>query len=387
MGTRNIKDGRPVSRRNRRSGYMLVATSLSLFFLMGVAGLAIDIGRMYITKAEAQAFADSAALTAATKLDGTSNGITNATTAATNDSDKWRFDTTKFTSVSVSFSTSSTGSFVSSPANASGYNFVQVYVSADLPMYLIRVFSGPTAKVAASAIAGQSSVTSLNSGVFPFTPYSRAASVCVTDGKGHTTCSTPEVGSGSDPFGYTAGYQYTLRWGAPGDKTDCPGTSTDSSTTVPLVSQGKFRGYCCVSESAASLRQAIESLDTDSVTIGSTIVRDNGAKDTEMTSIAYRVGLDSDTTSKTYSAYKSGGNGNGARVVVVPVNSGPQGAATVNVAGLAAFFLLDSDSYSKLGGNDSACAEYIGPWTEGVPFPAQATGSSYSSAYRLRLFK
>lgn len=375
MKTRNIKGCNSVPRhRDRRSGYMLVATSLSLFFLLGVAGLAVDIGRMYITKAEAQAFADSAALTAATKLDGTSSGITNATTAATNDNDKWRFDSSKFSNVSVSFSTSATGSFVSNPVNASGYNFVQVYVSASLPMYLIRVFSGPSATIAASAIAGQSSITSLNGGVFPFTPYSRA-----------TGYGAPDTGSGSDPFGYTAGNQYTLRWGAPGTRTNC-GTD-DASSTAPLASQGQLRGYCCVSQSAASLRQAIVSLDTDSVTIGSTIVRDNGAKDTEMPAIAWRVNLDSDTTSTTYTAYKNGGNGNGARVVVVPVNMGPQGADTVNVAGLAAFFLLDSSYYSKLGGNDSACAEYIGPWTQGVPFPPQSTGSSYSSAYRLRLFK
>lgn len=356
---------------------MLVATSLSLFFLMGVAGLAIDIGRMYITKAEAQSFADSAALTAVTKLDGTSSGITNAVSAAQNDSDKWRFDTTKFTGVSVSFATSATGTFVSSPASPSAYKYVQVYVSATLPMYLIRIFSGPSATVAASAIAGSSSITTLNGGVFPFTPYSRA-----------TGYGTPDTGSGSDPFGYTAGNQYTLRWGSPGTSTNC-GTddATSKTPTVTLASQGKYRGYCCVSQSAASLRQAIEGLQTDSVTIGSTIARDNGAKDTEMTAIAYRVNIDSDTTSATYSAYKSAGNGNGARVVVVPVNTGPQGNANVNVAGLAAFFLLPASSYSSLGGNDSACAEYIGPWTEGVPFPPQSTGSSYSSAYRLRLFK
>jgi Flp pilus assembly protein TadG len=375
METRNLKGRKTLSRHSsQRSGYMLVATSLSLFFLLGVAGLAVDIGRMYITKAEAQAFADSAALYAATKLDGTSTGLTNAATAATSDNDKWRFDTSKFTSVNVSFSNSATGSFVTSPASASGYNYVQVYVTATLPMYLIRVFSGPSTTIAASAIAGSQSITSLSTGVFPFTPYSRA-----------TGYGTPEVGSGSDPFGYAAGHQYTLRWGAPGTNTNC-GTD-DASSTAPLASQGKYRGYCCVSESAASLRQAIEGLKTDSVTIGSTIVRDNGAKNTEMSAIGYRVALDSDTSSSTYSAYKSGGNGNGARVVVVPVNTGPQGQADVNVAGLAAFFLLNSSYYSGLGGNDSACAEYIGPWTEGVPFPAQSTGASYSSAYRLRLFK
>ena len=53
--------------RKRRAirGYIMVATALSLPFLLGVTGLAIDIGRMYITKDEAQAFADSAALRAA----------------------------------------------------------------------------------------------------------------------------------------------------------------------------------------------------------------------------------------------------------------------------------------------------------------------------------
>src|SRR4051795_13634109 len=56
----------PISRRLRRNrGYILVATALSIPFLLGVSGLAIDIGRMYITKTEAQAFVDSASLVAA----------------------------------------------------------------------------------------------------------------------------------------------------------------------------------------------------------------------------------------------------------------------------------------------------------------------------------
>ena len=49
----------------RQRGYIMVATALSLPMLLGVCGLAIDIGRMYITKNEAQAFADSASLSAA----------------------------------------------------------------------------------------------------------------------------------------------------------------------------------------------------------------------------------------------------------------------------------------------------------------------------------
>jgi len=46
--------------------------------LLGAVGLAVDLGRMYIVKGEAQTFADSAALAAVLELDSTSAGITRA---------------------------------------------------------------------------------------------------------------------------------------------------------------------------------------------------------------------------------------------------------------------------------------------------------------------
>ena len=55
----------PLSRGRR--GYITVMTCLSLAFLLAVSGLAIDVGRMYITKNEAQAYVDSAALNAVLK--------------------------------------------------------------------------------------------------------------------------------------------------------------------------------------------------------------------------------------------------------------------------------------------------------------------------------
>jgi hypothetical protein len=66
--------------------------------------------------------------------------------------------------------------------------------------------------------------------------------------------------------------------------------------------------------------------------------------------------------------------------VVVVVNGGPPNYTAM---GFAAFFLLTPDSYSGLKGNDSACAEYIGAWTEGETFP----GTGGSGAYRLRLVR
>ena len=338
-----------------------MATCLSLVFLLGAAGLAVDVGRMYITKNEAQAYVDSASLNAALKLDGTSAGTARATNSTSSDTGKWQFDTSPFSTVTTSFATSSTGPFTTTPPNPpTGYNYVKVGASVNLPMYLIRPLSGPTASVGAAAVAGRRIISTIPSGVFPFSPYTRAAS--------------PD--NAADPYGYQIGNQYTFRWGAPGNKSSC---GTDA-TSPNLSSNGNVRGYCCVSNSGASLRQAIVSGQTDSATIGNSISMDGGAKDTEMSAIGERVALDTDATSATYAAYVANGTGNGTRVVVVVVNSG---SPNYIILGFGGFFLLNSSSYSGLGGNDSACAVYIGAWTQGVTTPA----ASGSGAYRIRLFQ
>jgi Flp pilus assembly protein TadG len=245
-----------------RRGYILVGSALSLPFLLGVSGLAIDIGRMYIAKNEAQAYVDSAAVAAAQQLDGTSAGITQAGTAASSDTGKWRFDTQSFSTVTTSFGTSVAGPFTTTPPNPpTGYNYVQVVAAVNVPMYLIRVLTGPTSTVAARAVAGRTSITTLPSGVFPFSPYTRSWTGTQNGG-------VAQPDNASDPYGYQVGDQYTLRWGAPGNKTSCGTDATNNN----LSTNGKIRGYCCVSNSAASLRQAIVSGDTDSVTTGQSIL-------------------------------------------------------------------------------------------------------------------
>jgi len=361
MGGRRGNGGVRFPERSQKRGYILVATALSLTFLLGVGGLAIDIGRMYITKNETQAYVDSACLAAAKQMDGTSAGITNAKSAVGGDTGKWRFDTTPFAAVTTKFGTASTGPFTDTPPSPpTGYKYVQVMATVNLPMYLIRVVTGPTATVAAVGVAGTQPLTTLSSGVFPFSPYTRVAS--------------PD--NASDPYGYQIGNQYTFRWGAPGNNTSC---GTDA-TQPNLSTNGSIRGYCCVSNSAASLRQAIVGGQTDSMTIGNYVSMDNGAKNTEMSAIGDRVSIDSNTTSATYADYRASGTGNGARVVVVVVNGGPPNYVN---EGFAAFFLLNSDAYSGLKGNDSACAEYIGAWTQGETSPAPGG----SGGYRLRLFQ
>jgi Flp pilus assembly protein TadG len=349
------------ARRLGQRGYVLIALSLGLVFLLGMAGLAVDIGRMYVTKSEAQSFVDSASFSAALKLDGTTTGITNAQTAVSNNPKKWEFQNDSFTNVTTMFGTSSTGPWVASPNPATNYYYVQVQTTVSLPMYLIGALGSPHSTIAAGAVAGRTATTGVPGGEFPFSPYTRSAS--------------PD--NASDPFGYQVGNQYTLRWGAPGTRTTC---GTDS--TQPNLSQnGKIRGYCCVSESAASLRQAIVGGDTDPETVGNPVAMDNGAKNTEMTAIAQRVNEDTDTTSTTYAQYLSNGTGNGERVVYTPVNSG---APNYTNLGFAGFFLLNAAFYNGLGGNDSACAEYIGTYVQGAGGNLQPGGSG---SYHIKLYQ
>src|SRR6266487_2103197 len=75
--------------KSGQRGYILVAVSLGLVFLLGAGGLAIDIGRMYIAKSETQAFVDSAAFAATLQLDDSPGGITQAQTAVSNNPKRW----------------------------------------------------------------------------------------------------------------------------------------------------------------------------------------------------------------------------------------------------------------------------------------------------------
>ncbi len=353
------KDNRLQKARGRfEKGYVLIALSLGLVFILGMAGMAVDIGRMYVTKAEAQSFVDTASFGAALELDGTAAGITRALNAVSNDPKKWEFQNDAFTNVTTQFGTSSAGPWVANPNPATNYYFAQVQTTVSLPMYLIGALGSTHSTIAAAAIAGRAGTTGVPGGEFPFSPYTRAGS-------------NPD--NPSDPFGYQIGKDYTLRWGAPGDKSSCEGAPN-------LATQGKIRGYCCVSESAANLRQAIVGGATDPETVGQPVNMDNGAKNTEMSAIAMRVNEDTDTTSADYATYLANGTGNGERVVYVAVNGG---APNYTNLGFAGFFLLNSGYYSGLGGNDSACAEYIGTYVQGAGNLAP-TGSG---AFHIKLFQ
>src|SRR6478672_1702005 len=63
-------------------GSILILTVLSALIIVGSAGLAVDVGRLYAAKAELSRAVDAAALSGVLEFNGTPGGLTNASTKA-----------------------------------------------------------------------------------------------------------------------------------------------------------------------------------------------------------------------------------------------------------------------------------------------------------------
>ena len=130
------------NRRDER-GFTLITAGVCAVVIFGMAGLAFDIGRMYITKNEAQTFADSAALYAVQQLNGTSAGLTAADAAVAADPQAWNFGTTAFTGTTTQYSVDGTSGWATSgsvtASNVPNIRYVQVTASVSLPLYLLPV--------------------------------------------------------------------------------------------------------------------------------------------------------------------------------------------------------------------------------------------------------
>src|SRR6185312_13755462 len=128
-----------------REGFVLLSTAVAMVGVVGLLGLAVDVGRMYVVKSELQAYADNAALAATWALDGTSQGLTNASRAIQNvagnpfASNRWNFATQGVANAQIGFSTSAGGPFISNPASAKSVMFAQVTVSETVPVYFLPV--------------------------------------------------------------------------------------------------------------------------------------------------------------------------------------------------------------------------------------------------------
>ncbi len=132
---------------------------------MAVAGLGIDIGRMYLIKSELQAFTDSAALGAALRLDGSGQGVQAAqkapaelTTGA--NPMMWDMGTKPITGISVDFAKGEAApdatSWQTTPKSAGDLHFVRIVASVQAPVIFLRAFQpmkSDAATVSAASVA------------------------------------------------------------------------------------------------------------------------------------------------------------------------------------------------------------------------------------------
>ena len=158
---------------NRRErGHVLFVTAAAAVVILGMAGLTVDLARMYIGKNELQSYCDAASIAAANRLNGTTAGITNATTEATSNVNRWGFGQDTVGSVTVEFGQNSTGPWVASPNPATGYRFARVGAQGNVTLYFLPVFAlvGFSRPVQAGSVAGQTYLGELGDGAFPFSP-------------------------------------------------------------------------------------------------------------------------------------------------------------------------------------------------------------------------
>ncbi len=399
----------------RERGFVLVALSLSILFLLGMVGLAVDLGRMYVVKNESQSFCDSAAMFAAKELDGTADGImaaVNKVNWVTQDPNGPRkgleFNTRQFQNITTEFSTAATGAPWVDAATASGnptdYYFVRVRTQNPVNLWFLPVVVNSTAgNVGASAVAGRAQESQMVQGLAPFAPFQLP--------KPNTVCTAADlVGCSVDPndkFGMVKGEWYTLRWLSGNLKpTDiqnfCPGDRCNCMMNMANNSAASA-GYAMYG-GASDIRQAIVGtppLGTP-LTEGSVIELQNGQLQTEMNALDDRVNQDSDTTSNHYepgyvgypgqTTTSSSYSGNGRRILVTPIQSaagGMDGDAKSNtVVGFGGFFLGPSGTYrSGHSSTVGACGQYLGAFTIGLPGSGGNGPGGTNAVYTLRLYR
>ena len=378
-----------VSRKGEEGGYVLVTMAIAAFALVGVMGVAVDIGRMFIAKNETQAFCDAAALAASLQLDGTTTGIAHAKTAVTNSTNTWNFNTATISNPTVTFATTSAGPWVANPNPATLYAYAQVSATVSEQLYFIPVIvTQTTQNVVSAAIAGQISLTSFPRGLAPYTAVS-------------TNTTGPN-------FGLIVGNSYDIQWpNYNGTRAGCTPANPDGCFVSPpcigdpQVSRvavtsnwgASISGYWGSNSNSTIQQEILDLIQTASIDITNgpyniQPVLTSGNKSSEKGYLDQRVNEDINITDNIPSDYFASAH-NGRRLLAVPVVD-PVDPTHTNVIGFGQFLLWAngaSDYYTRnTQGNDPFCAIYVGTYLvggtgTGVP------GVGSSGAVRVKLLQ
>jgi hypothetical protein len=362
----------------------LLATGVSLLAIVGIAGITVDLGRMYIAKNELMAYTDAASIAAAVQLDGTAAGITRAKNAGAAmgtgaNAMGWDFATKQITGATYQFAKGiaatpnvpDPATWDPNPASAGDYRFVKVTASANVPLTFMTAFrvlqggsNAGTAITNASSIAAQALITSFPEGLLPFSPIAPS--------------NVP------DNFGMTPGTQYTIRYPSGGGLKNDDVCAGDQNQTYWNALPSQDRGFWGTNSASAIRGEIINDTQVSVINIGDPVPMVGGAKNTEGTALDTRVLEDSDPNSATYAAYIALGQGNGRRIIGVPVNGGPPDFTAI---GIGMFFLEPTPTYQSITGTSPICAEYVGPYVQGSTHAGAgataATGSTGGYIVRL----
>jgi Flp pilus assembly protein TadG len=328
--------------------------------MIGMLGLAFDLGRMFIVKNELQTFVDASAIAACRQLDGSQLGVRTAHNTATagplgsTRPNGWNFDVNAIANITDTYATSFTGTYdnyATASSNATNnYRFINVTANATLPLYFLPVIPNlPTSQLLQStAVGGQQAQNTLTGGMLPFAP------------DAHNAANTTN-------FGFTVGQPYTLKWGN-GSTTTCAGDLNPPFT--PPGNPPSEHGFVDIGEgnSNSNVRTAIEyggypnaNSSPSSLSAGTSLGGVPGNRGSSIfDALNARAAQDSNDTSATYADYVASGTGNNRRLVTVAVAgtwSGNGNNASTSIVGFANFFLLPSYS----GTSGPICAIYVGP--------------------------
>jgi Flp pilus assembly protein TadG len=345
-------------------GAILPLVAIGMLALLGVSGLALDMGHLYLNRTRLQNAVDAAAISGAKTLNELGNTIA-AQTAATTDA-RTAFQnnatgdlaTIENTNVNVEFSDSL------NPFTAGGANprYIRVAVAAanfSWPTWLIQVLGAGFANssVGGSAVAGPMSVCPNN--ILPM--------IACTD----------DTNAGSPPnFGYVVGQDYTLKIPA-GNNPDSPvGPGNfqllslncgNGANCVRDNLAGAYNNGLCVGTNSTAVTQPGNLAGPIKQGLNSRLDCPGGCGPVDTTlyppDIYTNIPLTYSQYQTALAAPSTAFNPNGVpgrRILTVPFANCTgiaQGRSDITILGLGCFFMKDK---VQQGGNDNAVnSEYI----------------------------
>ncbi len=217
--------------KKKAKGVILPIVGLTLAVLLGMAGLVIDLGAMFVAKTELQSAVDSCALAAAQELDGTADALTRGTsagmTAGNANKVKYQNSAAGIVDTDVTFSDTLTGSYSATFTPVANARYARCqHATSGIAAYLIQMVGGPTS-TAVSAV-----------GVATRT---HAQSTCPIP-----VGLLPKTGASAPDYGFATGEWVTVLYD--GTKTASPGEmgwyNLDGSKNAAETKQEMAVGYC-----------------------------------------------------------------------------------------------------------------------------------------------